>query len=329
MHQALLGCFDISANPQLYPFTLQVGLTALNEQIIEMMFATFIYPLLLQPLLTYYASLPSEAGEAPPLHDPFNGRALDRTTVDFNQIGRAPPHVTAPVKTALFTLSAVFHLVTNKPLIRLMYTALFHPLSPDASGETVISAEGCVKTISKSGKKEIRIDLPSKAGDEREAYPFGGEETASSAIDHDVESCVFVLSPALSEVLKNTGGKDGRSLSNIRPNPYRRALMQCLEVPYHMADFRKLSVNTVDSALSLFGGEFLAESLLGINEPEHPKLLKEVIFPLAASLVNGKPGPFGKLLQWWIVRFSSARCSALFTYFTARFLSFRNMEVAI
>ena len=259
------------------------------------MFATFVYPLLLQPLLVYYQSLPSHAGEAPPMQDPFNGRALDRSTVDFNQIGRAPPHVTAPAKTALFTLAAVFHLVTNRPLIRLLYTALFHPLSPDASGETVISAEGCVTTVDENGKRDIRVDRPvSKNSDEREAYPFGGQETASSAIDHEVESCVFVLSPALSEVLSFVGGKDGGSLSNMRPNPYRRALLQCLEVPHHMSDFRKLSVNTVDAALSTFDGEFLATTLLGRNGLEHAKLMNEVIYPLSASLVNGKPGPFGK-----------------------------------
>ena len=70
-----------------------------------MMFATFVYPLLLQPLVVYYQSLSAHAGEAPPMVDPFNGRALDRATVDFNQVGRAPPQMTAPAKTALFTLA--------------------------------------------------------------------------------------------------------------------------------------------------------------------------------------------------------------------------------
>lgn len=288
---------------------LKVGLTALNEQIIEMMFATFVYPLLLQPLLVYYQSLPSNSGDTPPMHDPFNGRALDRSTVDFNQIGRAPPHVTAPAKTALFMLASVFHLVTNSPLIRLLYTALFHPLSPAAAGETVISAEGCVITIDENGKKDIRIDeLFNKKGQEREAYPFGGQETESSQIDHNLaESCVFVLSPALAEVLSFTGGTDD-TLSNTRANPYRKAILQLLEVPHHMSDLRKLSVCTVDAAISKFSGEFLASTLLGINGTEHTKLMNEVVFPLSASLVNGKPGPFGT----WKLQFDPIAAHALF-----------------
>ena len=184
-----------------------------------------------------------------------------------------------------------------------MYTALFHPLSPDASGETVVSAEGCVTTVDSDGKTTIRIDEPIL--DERSAYPFGGKKEAPSSIDNDAESCVFVLSPALSEVLVYTG-KDAASPPNTRPNPYRRALLQCLEVPHHMSDFRKLAVNTVDSALSLFDGRFLAETLLG-NDVAHlirksdanglPKCTSEVVSALCGSLVNGTPGAFGEYLS--------------------------------
>ena len=238
------------------------------------------------------------------MQDPFTThRALDRSTVDFNQVGRAPPEVTAPAKTALFTLASVFHLITNRPLLGLLYTALFNPLAPNASGETVISAEGCVTTTI-DGKTTIRIDKPiAKKSGERETYPFGGKENekASSSFNPDVESCVFVLSPALAEVLQLSGGMNG-SLANTRPNPYRRALLQCLEVPHHMSDFRKLAVHTFDAGISLFDGEFLVETLLGKDSASfggdvESKLMKEVVTSLCASLVNGKPGPFGEFYR--------------------------------
>lgn len=275
------------------------------------MFATFIYPLLLQPLLVYYQRLPDTNGRVPAMLDPFATRAFDRATVDFNQIGRAPPHVSAPAKTAMFTLASVFHLISNRPLIRLLYTALFHPLSPDTSGETVINSEGSVTSVDDDNKKTIRLDDPSLKGlDERLVYPFGGKVEASSAIDTEVESCVYVLAPALASVLKNPG--QGKT----RPNPYRRALLQCLEVPHHMADFRKLSVMTIDAALSLFNGHFLAETLLGNElaaeaevdkEWGLPRYTVEVVSALCESLVNGRNGPFGTFILLFffaLVRFS-------------------------
>lgn len=295
---------------------LKVGLTALNEQIIEMMLATFVYPLLLQPLLVYYQRLPSESGEAPAVQDPFAKRVLGRSTVDFNEIGRSPPEVTAPAKSALFTLAAVFHLISNRPLIRLLYTALFHPLSPDASGETVISAEGCVTQVNDSGKRSIRVDEPyNKGSDERTSYPFGGKEQVFSDIDRDVESCVFVLSPALAEVLLFGGDtKNGSTLANTRRNPYRRAILQCLEVPHHMSDFRKLSVNTVDAAISCFDGKFLVDTLFGkdlakagSNNSDQRNYMNEVVSALCEGLVNGKPGPFGT----WKLQYDQVAAHAL------------------
>ena len=262
--------------------------------------AAFVYPLLLQPLLVFYQRLPSESGDAPSLLDPFAKRVVERSTVDFNEVGRVPPEVSAPAKTALFTLASVFQLISNRPLIRLLYTALFHPLSPDSSGETVIGAEGCVTRVNDDGKKEIRVDSPlDKDEDERLSYPFGGKEQASFAIDHDAESCVFVLSPALAEVLKLTSGtKNQAHFSKLRPNPYRRAILQMLEVPHHMSDFRKLSFHAVDAAVSVFNGEFLAATLfgkdIGGSEVESTKYTKEVVDALCEGLVNGKPGPFGK-----------------------------------
>lgn len=286
----------ISPKVAVINLSTQAGLTALNEQILEMMLATFIYPLLLQPLLVYYQRLPSTAGEAPPLHDPFSTCA-DRMTVDFNQVGRAPPEVTAPAKTALFTLASVFHLMTNRPLLRLLFTALFHSLSPDSTGETVVSAEGCVTTVNDNGTTAIRVDKETaRSCSERETYPFGGNanEKASPFIGRNAEErCVFVLAPSLSSLLE----AGLAPVVNTRPNPYRRALFQFLEVPYHWSDFRRLTIGTVDAALSLFDGQFVAETLLGQDSTHGTgdvTLLNEVVAPLCASLLNGRPGRSSK-----------------------------------
>lgn len=288
----------------------KVGLTALNEQIIEMMLATFVYPLLLQPLLVYYQRLPFDSGEAPPLLDPFARRGL---TVDFNEVGRVPPEVSAPAKTALFTLAGVFHLISNRPLLRLLFCALFHPLSPDSSGETVISAEGCVTRLDENGNKVIRVDDPSsKSNSERISYPFGGKEQAPSLIDHEAaENCVFVLSPALAEVLKVGGGDYQPPPTNTRKNPYRRAILQMLEVPHHMSDFRKLSFHTVDAAVSNFDGTFIVDTLLGrgvlSSKADLADCLQEVVAALCEGLVNGVPGPFGT----WKLQFDSTAAHAM------------------
>lgn len=77
------------------------------------------------------------------------------------------------------------------------------------------------------------------------------------------------------------------------------------KVPHHMSDFRKLSVMTVDAALSLFDGQFLTETLLGSDLADGAEVDKEsgllqytaeVVAALCGSLLNGRNGPFGRSL---------------------------------
>lgn len=62
----------------------KVGLTVLNEQVIEMMLATFVYPLLLQPLLLYYQRFDSTVDRSQSSDDrhPFNGFGGDFSHAD-------------------------------------------------------------------------------------------------------------------------------------------------------------------------------------------------------------------------------------------------------
>lgn len=253
--------------------TIKVGLTSLNEQIIEMMLATFVYPLLLQPLLLYVQH--EVENKSLSSNDPLPMAGLSpihrRETVTF--------HASAPAKTALFSLGAVFHLITNGPLLRLLFTALFHPLAPDATGEIMFRAKPDVACVLADGSMAVRVDKEEETypGEDglltylRSTYKFGkdtGERwtshrTLNESSDGSADDmCVFVLSPALAEVLEFRTG-EASLLARTRSNPYRRAVLTCVATPQHESDFGPLSVATMDAALSIFDERFTGEILFG------------------------------------------------------------------
>jgi hypothetical protein len=190
----------------------KVGLTSLNEQTIEMMLATFVYPLLLQPLLLYMQRFGA------------HNQALLSTMTDVlskgakTGVAEAGADIAesdriqdaAPAKTALFTLSAVFQLITNQPLMRLMITALFHPLAPDSSGETMIRAKPDVAGIGPDGQLCVRVDAfgqeeAHKIGYEKSPYSFGnatGQKSVrgDSLIEDDSRDTTAAILAAFSSV---------------------------------------------------------------------------------------------------------------------------------
>lgn len=253
----------------------QVGLTVLNEQVIEMMLATFVYPLLMQPLLLYYQRL-STALETPGYggvaEHPFGGDAADYSATEPSL---AP--ASGPAKAALFSLGAVFQLLSNKSLLRLLFTALLHPLSPDSSGVPTLRSTLEVATQAPGGRKLIRLDDPALTppGD-RSTYAFGtrpGNRRSSSVNikapripdgDAGGEACVFVLSPALAEVLE-FNGEDVSLLARTRPNPYRRSLLKLLEAPDAVSHVRELAVATLDAAANALDAQLAAAVLFGTD----------------------------------------------------------------
>ena len=254
---------------------LKVGLTSLNEQVIEMMFATFVYPLLLQPLLLYFQRSPvaAEVLFADTLSDHNLGSAIKQS--DGTATEKAI--ISAPAKSALFCLAAVFKFLTNPPLLRLLFTSVFHPLSPDASCETMIRAKADVACMGKNGKATLRIDRVDEngkmiIGGDRETYLFGtitgrkevsGRHSESEKNDLN-NACVFVLSPALSEILQFSG-QDGGLVAKSRHNPYRKAIFQCFTINKEVSDLQDLAVMAVDSAISVFDEKFLADLLFGLD----------------------------------------------------------------
>jgi hypothetical protein len=234
---------------------------------IEMMLATFVYPLLLQPLLLYsqrLAPLLESYGSQTTQDHPFQRFG------DFEGVEHNLATVSGPAKAALFTLASVFQFLTNHSLLRLLFTALFHPLSPDSTSAPTVRSTLEEATIGADGKATLRLDEEdSHVGlipDARTTYAFGkhSKTLRRDASDgrENAEECVFVLSPALAEVLEFRG-KDFALIARTRPNPYRQALLRFLDIPHEITGIRELSVCAMDAALSIFDGKFLADILFG------------------------------------------------------------------
>lgn len=247
-----------------------------------MMMATFVYPLLLQPLLMYVQTLPStddSSSRYGMLREGSSALSMELTPKRSSDACKSSE--SAPAKTALFSLASVFHLITNRPLLRLLLAALFHPLSPDATAETVIQARPDVACAGPNGSLTVRIDEavpdPTKLiGDEKRYSYLFGEVTGqrSRMLDsrfqpaREDDICVFVLSPALAYVLE--GKADNIStIVKTRRNPYRRSILRCLMgdgVSLHMKD---LALLTFDAATQKFDGKFLADLMFGSGMKPH------------------------------------------------------------
>ncbi|KAL3816871.1 hypothetical protein ACHAXA_005243 [Cyclostephanos tholiformis] len=171
---------DVQDELLLLDDLLKVGLISLNEQTIEMVLATFVYPMLLQPLLllllpqqmqdcsktavaaagrrrkktmtpqsSSHFSSPYEAAE-------ISDSVGESTSIDITPSGIIGSNNTidlAAAKTALYGLSLVFNTITNTTFRYLLLTALFHPLS----ASVVLSGEKCSDMVDSSGSQ---ITLP-------------------------------------------------------------------------------------------------------------------------------------------------------------------------
>lgn len=244
----------------------------LNEQLVETMLATFVYPMLLQPLVIYCQRLAASVDED---RFSFSDHPFGGISADLSDVDKTLLKVAGPAKAALFTLAYVFQCQSNRPLLRLLFTVLFHPLSPDSSSAPTVRSKLQVATIDSAGRKCVRLDRVYVAGepssDERTTYDFGSSQLRrrrskanilKTGGDH--EACIFVLAPALAEVLEFEG-EDIALIARTRPNPYRSAILQCLSAPDDMSDVRELAVCIFDAALSSFDGSFGSTILFGMD----------------------------------------------------------------
>lgn len=190
---------------------------------------------------------------------------------DFCEIERDLAQVAGPAKAALFSLASLFHLLSNKPLLRLISTALLHPLAPDSTGVPTLRSSLEVATVNAIGRKTIRLDRQTIISGDKSTYAFGtrpGNRRVSKAkVDLSVvkdggEACVFVLSPALAEVLEFRGD-DESLVERTRPNNYRRAVLDFIDIPADISGVRGLALHVLDAAFSALDGKFVADVVFG------------------------------------------------------------------
>jgi len=389
---------DLIANVQdellLLDDVLEVGLISLNEQAIEMMLATVVYPMLLQPLLLplhrFSSSKSGSASKAettpkkarkptitlqsPP---PFSHKSTDGIASKFekeatisndsesdctvsnnNATNGKDLHSSdemdlAPSKTALFGLSVIFHAVSNPSFRHLLLTALLHPLSPQASGGLVIicppqitlpaevkeggGGGGGGGTVSSDDLPlEIRMEENqtrlSKRSEEFQqvvpVYSFGTKPQSASEAKEEKEgnnddatnTCIFILAPALVDMLRNhtglaisdkmTDSTDGES-TPTRPNPYRSVLISAINGLEEMVSLQSLAVAALQSALlsvekSIFKRILFASKQLDKNN-DTDTYVTETLRSLCQSVVNKSVTYDG----WWKVKFNTVAARTL------------------
>ena len=295
---------DIAADLQdelmLLDDIMKMGLTALNEQIIEMMLASFIYPILLEPLLvcvrckgrmSFAEDLPansngSKYSQIPGGHPFFSGVSQLVST------GHASNPV--PAKTSLFGFYAIFNTLSNTPLRRLLFAALLHPMSPETSLCKTNRIAPSVITV-ENGMVCLRID-PLDGQAKHALYDFGRK----NALECDAvvgEECIFVLAPALAALVDST-------FTDGKPNPYREIILTCISGQEYMG-LQHVSTLAFDAALSSLGDEVCSilrgaddlKPLHRVNSPDHSDLmgLEDVIEASCLSVISSTVCVNGKI----------------------------------
>mmetsp|Transcript_28707 Transcript_28707/g.83197 ORF Transcript_28707/g.83197 Transcript_28707/m.83197 type:complete len:1473 (-) Transcript_28707:109-4527(-) len=279
---------------------LKVGLTSVNEQTIEMMLATFIYPLLMQPLSLFmqrkHPTPPGSTEDVPGVatsdeempempQNPFSSE--DSSGYGSPSAKSTSDPDSAPAKTALFLASAVFHTITNKPLLHLLLTALFHPLAPVSEGGLIVKAKPEVLSRS-SSTSQVGVRADSDASD---FYAFGknpghhNEDDNKSQGDGD-QTCVFVLAPALSNVFQSTVDPS-HCAPETKENPYRRAMLACLGGTDGMSALQALAFFTTDAAFSTMDQRFTSKIILGAGIKSPTTFVGNYVLETISSLCVG------------------------------------------
>ena len=268
---------------------LRVGLTSLNEQILETVLATYVYPLLLEPLLLCVRHPKDKSSELGSSHfledeDEKEKTAQEADTKSARIFGafsdadlqNSSPRdrwvLLSPARTSLIALGLCFVSITNRPLLRFLTAALFHPLSPDAKADQVPRAIEPIAYVNVEGEDhpKIRIDITPKASrkvkkshDDKsdlpppphpgnKPYSFGSQQSIPanpskrSPPSSPSTSCIFVLAPLLAQIL------DG-DLSCTKANPYRRVMLSCLRrgaSSQFQVSLQSAAVFAIDSAVS-------------------------------------------------------------------------------
>jgi hypothetical protein len=299
---------------------LEVGLVPLNEQIIEMMFAGVVYPLVLQPLQLYTS--------------PEN--ANNKTKAKTNQVADV-----SLAKAAFFVIGYIYHFISHKPFLHLLLTALLHPLAPEASKSLIQTSAPAIVQIYENGDIQIKTDNQQN-GTSLDCYRFGRK---SEDLDQNqmsgtklLSECTYVLSPALAQLYQAE-----MVPQTFKPNSYRRSILACLSGTDGMAVLQPLAIYAIDAALATIKPEILKNIIFGANiRPEWEinfsrsdditdtsnsnknateNYMVEVIASMCRSITTTSISPNGKLrccetLKICLYYFSSTSTQLLFQYTT-------------
>ena len=263
---------------------LRVGLVPLNEQIIEMMFPTVIYPLVLTPLHNFQRASSSSEGEVfkspRPLTKHFSrplsrGGGITATECDSSL-----------AKSALFVIASIYHFISHEELLHLLLTALLHPLAPDVTSATTVTQQSA-EIVYEDGHGNINIKTDQLQDETSEKfYTFGctgGNFSGGANGDYrrsdPRNDCVFVFAPILSEIFKWSVhvGKSSAP-ENLTRNRYRRTLLSCLSGTDGMAELQSLAVYAIDAMVSTLGKDVLDNIIFGT------KIHRQIEFRSAAPL---------------------------------------------
>lgn len=233
---------DISADFQDEIYLLEdvfaVGLVPLNEQIIEMMFAGVVYPLVLQPLQLYRNN-------------------NNTNSSNINQVADI-----SLAKASFFVIASIFHYISHKPFLHLLITALLHPLAPDASKSLIQTDSPTVVTVTGEGRVQIKIDEKNETS--LESYSFGRQKDGDHAKDLPgtklQSQCTYVLSPALAQLYQAEF-----TPFNLRKNSYRRSILACLSGTDGMGCLQPLAIYSIDAILGTIKPYVLKNVMYGAN----------------------------------------------------------------
>jgi len=205
----------------------------------------------------------------------------------------------APSKTALLSISVIFQTVSNPTLRHLLLVALLHPFAPMACGGEVICVlpqivlpKSLPKSSSstKNGKNgrgvyssdDFQLEIRMEKNQSRQSrqfeefqrnvnvYTFGTEANNGGGVNiqeeknNDFESaCVFILAPALVDMLRNhtccvdqganlttTSPATATTTTSTRLNPYRNILLQSISGSNEMVALQPLATAALHSAVS-------------------------------------------------------------------------------
>lgn len=307
---------------------LMVGLVPLNEQIIEMMFPTVIYPLVLTPLHNFirHSARSDIGGAGEP--NPFGENLAKHMSRPVSRGAATAESDSALAKAALFVIASIFHFISHKELLHLLLTVLLHPLAPDISNaDTVSQTNADILHTSNTGYTHIKTDQIHQEN-QFSLYRYGRSKNKKDTLNlrsNSRNDCIFVFSPILQDMFEwsMTGQKGQISPENLQSNRYRRTLLSCLSGTDGMAELQSPAVFAIDAIVSTMGKDVLDSIIFGsrihkdiefrTSTPEPRDDDESVASDSASVLSMSTASNFSSSLSNHMIEFVSCMCVSIIT----------------